>query len=682
MSISLLTPIDDLYMVGEVYAKKLKNKLNIHTVSDLLYHFPFRYEDLTSIKKISDLKPGETVTLSGQILTIQNIRTKYGKQIQKAVFADGENDIEITWFNQPYLIKSLKPGTRINIAGKVASFANKITFTSPKFEILKTYSETSIPTKTAHTGRLVPIYPETFQVSSKWLRSRIKPILKTLLLSEFLPEEIMKIESFFPITKALNQIHFPDSYESAQRARQRLAFDELFLLQLEAQKRKNDWQKTQLRYQLSFSQNDLKPFIESLPFSLTNDQQKAIDQIITDLNQSIPMNRLLEGDVGSGKTVVAAAAIYLIAKAGFKTILMAPTEVLATQHYQSLEELLLPHHVKIAFFTGANKTKDNLKNYDLYLGTHALLFQNFSQEKIALVIIDEQHRFGVEQRAKLLGGKTVPHTLSMTATPIPRTAALTLYGNLSLSLIRQMPIGRKPIKTWLIPETKRQNAYIWIKDQIKNQKAQVYYICPLIDPSEKSVMTEVKSVKQEFAKLKNIFPDLKLDLMHGQLKSKEKQQVMADFSHGKTDILVSTSVIEVGIDVPKATIIIIEGAERFGLAQLHQLRGRVGRGERQSYCLLFTSSGKNSQEKHRLKAMETISSGVELAQLDLKLRGPGEIYGSNQSGFLDLKLASINDKDLVEKTYFYAQKYFSKIKEFPLLQQKLISSKIQNIKPN
>ncbi|MGI5827452.1 MAG: ATP-dependent DNA helicase RecG [Patescibacteria group bacterium] len=680
MAISLETPIQELYMIGDKYAEKLNKYLNIHTVKDLLYHFPFRYDDLTTIKAVSEVRVGETVTLEGQILTLKNTYTRSGKQLQQGIFTDGKSPLTVTWFNQPYLVKTLSPGTRVSLAGTISRFGGKIGLTAPKFEILKSHPK--INTTPIHTGRLVPVYPETYEISSKWLRSRIQPILKQIesLVEDWLPEEIRSQERFLPLSEALRNIHFPKTINDAETARKRLAFDELFLLQLQIQQKKKEWQQTKLRHKLTVQFEDLTPFLEKLPFELTQDQIKAIKDTIDDLNQETPMNRLLEGDVGSGKTVVAAAAIYLSHLKKVKAVFMAPTEVLANQHFKTLSELLEPHNISIGFYTGSKKSKGKLEDYDVYLGTHALLFQDLDHTQIGLVIIDEQHRFGVEQRARLLGGTIAPHVLSMTATPIPRTAALTLYGDLALSLITTMPKGRKPVKTWLVPHSKRLSAYSWIADQVQKHKSQAYFIYPLIDPSEKTMMTEIKAAKAEYEKLKKHFSTLKVGLLHGKLKSKEKQEVMENFAKHKLDILVATSVIEVGIDVANASIIVIEGADRFGLSQLHQLRGRVGRGDQQSYCLLFSSTDGSSNR--RLKAMETIQSGIELAELDLKLRGPGELYGTMQSGFLDLKLASFNDKELIDKTYRCASNFISRISEFPLLHKRLTSCTIGNIKPN
>ncbi|NMC36135.1 ATP-dependent DNA helicase RecG [Candidatus Beckwithbacteria bacterium] len=682
MKLTLETPIEDLYMVGEKYADVLKKQLNIHTVEDLLYHFPFRYDDLTAQKTIAEIEVGETVTLQGQIVSLKNAYTRNGKNIQQGVFTDGTNTVQVTWFNQPYLTKTLAPGTQINLAGKVTMFGRRVGLTAPKFEILRTLTPANSQVETTHTGRLVPIYPETFGVSSKWLRSRLKPIIKYLdgLVLDWLPTEVIHSQNVLSLAQALIKIHFPDSQEDIKKARERLAFDELFLLQLQVQQRKGDWQQKSLRRQFNFSQNDLEPFIKKLPFALTTDQKQGLTDIIKDLNSSVPMNRLLEGDVGSGKTVVAAAAIYLIHQAGSKVAFMAPTEVLANQHLETLSKFLKPHKIKIGFFTGSKKAKGNLQDYDVYLGTHALLFQDLPHEHIGLVIIDEQHRFGVAQRSKLIGKKKLPHVLTMTATPIPRTVALTLYGDLSLSMIKHAPHGRKQVKTWVVPGKKRLAAYEWIQQQIKENKTQAFFIYPLIDQSESLLMSEVKAAKIEFEKLNKQLPNLKIGLLHGRMKPKEKEEVMGNFAGKKLDILVATSVIEVGIDIANATIMVIDGAERFGLAQLHQLRGRVGRSDKQSYCLLFSTS--DGDQNKRLKAMEHNHSGIALAELDLKMRGPGQLYGTMQSGFMALKIASLDDQVLISQTYQLASKLLPKLQDYPLLQEKLKQYTIQNVQPN
>lgn len=673
----LKTPVSQLFMVGPTYARRLK-KLNITTLGDLLYHFPHRYEDLSLISKINQLQPGEKVTLQGKIKSIKNQYLRSGRKIQKAVVADSTGEIEVTWFNQPFLAKTLKPNTLVSLAGKVDLFGQKKTLTSPDYELVKTG-------KTVHTGRLVPIYPETYGISSKWLRSRIYPLISKieLKIEEFLPSSIVKRNDFPDLNKALEDIHFPKSLSSVQKARERFAFEELLLMHLETLLRKEAWKKTKLAHRFSLDQEKILAFISSLPFHLTQAQKKVIKEILTDLAQEKPMNRLLEGDVGSGKTVVSAIAVYAAYLNNYQSAFMAPTEILAQQHSQTLKTLLEPLGIKISLLTGSIRKKQ--ADFDLIIGTHALIYRRAKFDQLGLVIIDEQHRFGVEQRSQLIHQtdhqKIAPHFLTMTATPIPRTIALTLYGDLDLSVIDELPPGRVKIKTWAVPQVKREGAYAWIKKQIQKGD-QAFIICPLIEESTAETLSSVKAVKTEFEKLqKEVFSKLKLGLLHGRLKSKEKDQVLARFRQGKIDILVSTPVVEVGIDIPNATIMMVEAADRFGLAQLHQLRGRVGRGKKQSYCLLF-SEKTSKRAWQRLRSLEKDLTGAELAEVDLKMRGPGELYGLRQHGFIKFKVASFSDTQLIAQTKKEAQKIISRLNRFPRLKEKLKEAKIRNIEPN
>jgi len=503
-------------------------------------------------------------------------------------------------------------------------------------------------------------------------------------LTDFLPETIGKKQRLEDFNQALRSIHFPKDMPAAEKARERFAFEELFLLQLEVGQRKQAWQKEKLAFQFFVDQEKVLEFMRNLPFELTRAQKRASREILNDLGQNKPMNRLLQGDVGSGKTVIAALAIYLAWLNNTQSALMAPTEILAHQHYQTLKQLLASLGLKVFLLTGSSGIKT--ENFDVLIGTHALIHKRAQFKKLGLAIIDEQQRFGVEQRAKLIQKANLPqkrmspHILTMTATPIPRTIALTLYGDLSLSVLDEMPPGRQKIKTWVVPPQKRNSAYSWIRERIKDSDEQAFIICPLIEESE--TLQSVKAAKVEFENLsKKVFPDLKLGLLHGRMKSQEKNEVMKQFKEGLLDILIATPVVEVGIDIPQATIMLIEGAERFGLSQLHQLRGRVGRGSKESFCLLFTpsTSGKSFE---RIKALEKINIGSQLAELDLKLRGPGEIYGTAQHGFLDLKIASFADLELIEKTKRAAGEILPKVGQYPLLQAKLKKDKIKNIEPN
>jgi len=462
VKISLDTPVSGLYMVGKAYASRLE-KLGINTVEDLLHHYPFRYENYSNISSASSVSSGEVATIKGRVLDTQNIYTKHGKKMQKAVIADSSGKINAIWFNQPFLVRSLKTDLPISLSGKVSFFSGSKSLISPEYEILKKGREP------IHTARLVPVYPETYGVSSKWLRSRIYPLLDMILpkLPDWLPEELKKKHEFINLSLALQKIHFPADVVEISEAKKRLSYDELFLLQLEMLERKKMWKKTKLAHPFSVNQEKVLDFISSLPFKLTSAQKKASKEILSDLGKKKPTNRLLEGDVGSGKTVVAAIAIYISYLNGFQSALMAPTEILANQHFKTINTLLEPLGIKTALLTSSKKKAG--KRIDVFIGTHALIYDKVKMEKLGLVIIDEQHRFGVEQRARLIQKGRSPHLLTMTATPIPRTVALTLYGDLDISLIDELPPGRKKVKTWVVPGKKRSDAYAWIKKQIKKE---------------------------------------------------------------------------------------------------------------------------------------------------------------------------------------------------------------------
>ncbi len=645
LQISLETRVSDLPLVGSVYTKRLEN-IGIFTVKDLLYYFPFRYEDLSAHKAIVDLNVGDKVTIQARILQITKFRTKTGKTIVKAIVNDGENSIDVTWFNQDYLLTVLKQNQLVNFSGKISLFSGKQVLSNPTYEIIKSNIVTPI-----HTDRLVPIYSETGGITNKWLRAKIHQILSVKpAVSEYLPGEISEKESFVDLEKALNQIHFPDNFEGYEQAKRRLAFDELLFLHLRNLKLASKSSSSSKSLALKTKPTFIGGFEKTLPFVLTASQKESVLAILNDLAQEKPMHRLLQGEVGSGKTVVSAFAIKMCVENGFQAAFLAPTEILARQHYKTLETFL-GSSVSIKLVTGSSKPE--LNDFNVVVGTHALLNQVEHLNKLALVVIDEQQRFGVVQRSILQQRDPQPHLLTMTATPIPRTLALTLYGQMDISHLEELPSGRKLVKTYLVPKVKRSDSYEFIRKEIKDG-GQVFVLCPLIEESE-SLLT-VKSAKAEFERLhKDIFPDLKVDLLHGKMKSSEKQAVLEKFRDRQTDILVTTPVVEVGIDIPNASIMVIEAAERFGLASLHQLRGRVGRGNRQSYCLLFTEN-RSIRVQERLKLLEKYHNGLQLAEMDLERRGPGDIYGILQSGQLNLKLANTADLELIIKSKDWAEK--------------------------
>ncbi len=680
----LQSPISDGGRVFKMYAGRLA-KLHIHTFRDFLFHLPNRYVDYSLTARIGSVQAGETVTVQGRILSIKNqyLKGSSFRTIQKAILTDDTGSIELSWFNQPFLTRSIHEGDNMSASGLVEKFRNTLTIQSPEFEVL--YDKDS---QVIHTGRLVPVYPETRGVSSKWLRRQVYNLLSKHIaeIEDYLPANIIREENLLALSEAVKQVHFPDSFEQAARARERLGFDELFLLQLGALARRRQWKEKNKGIKLTEKphQKRLDQLINNLPFRLTGSQKAAIADIFQDVTRTEPMNRMLQGDVGSGKTVVGAITAYLAFLNGLQTAFMAPTEILAEQHFKTIHDLLAPYGVNVSLQTGSKKAKNAA--FDILVGTHALIAKSVQFKNLGLVIIDEQQRFGVKQRGELRQKGVSPHILVMTATPIPRTVALTMYGDLDVSYLSDMPMGRKIIKTWLVPTEKRQGAYDWIRKQITDTKSQAFIICPFIEESEN--MTTVKAATKEYERLsQQVFKkqagqaQIRLGLLHGRMKAKEKDKILTEFRQKKFAILVATPVVEVGIDIPNATIIMIEAAERFGLAQLHQLRGRVGRSDKQSYCLLFTESD-NQATKTRLKSLEQSHSGAELAELDLKLRGPGDMYGTVQHGLPRLKVATFSDFALIEKARKEASHVFSRLSEYPSLEKEIKDFAEQAISPD
>lgn len=651
---TLSSPVSGLKGVGARVEEKL-TKLGIATLEDLIHHYPRRYEDFSKITSIRSVRPGP-VTVRGRIERVAARRAVRKRlHITEAIITDGTGTIKAVWFNQPYLAKSLPTGTDVFVSGKLEFRNNDLALQAPAVELVGEGNQ--------NTARIVPVYPETDGLSSRQLRTLIAPLLPELALHETLPPEVVKAGKLMDRSQALREIHFPSTAAKLKAARHRLAFEELFSLILTSLVIKQEI-KTEKAPKITTKVDIAKELIALLGFDLTNAQRKTAWQILQDMDGDVPMNRLLEGDVGSGKTVVAALAAVMANANNFQAALMVPTEILARQHQAKLMPLF--HQmgfcvdVLLGGQTAAQKSEIRAQlaagKIDLIIGTHALLSEEVTFKNLGLVVIDEQHRFGVAQRTTLKAkAGRLPHLLSMTATPIPRSLALTVYGDLDISIIGELPPGRKSIATRVIPPDQREEVYELIDEQISSGR-QVFVVCPLIEESDK---LGAKSAVVEANRLKaGIFKHRRIGLLHGKMPAAEKQAVMAEFAGGNLDILVATSVIEVGIDVPNATIMLIEGAERFGLAALHQLRGRIGRGKHQSYCFLQSEdAGEVAME--RLAALERTQDGFRLAQIDMELRGPGQIYGTRQHGILDLEIADLSDSRLVAAVRTIAADYLS-----------------------
>lgn len=659
--------------------KKLKH-LNINTVYDLINYVPFRYENFSVVSKIGLVQPGETVTVQGLIINVKNQYTRSRITIQKVILQDDTGTIEIIWYNQPYLVRILRVGNFLSVSGTSEKSFSRLNIQPKEYELIP-----GLHSKTIHTAQIVPIYSETYGLSTRTIREKIYRVLGTIPeIPEYLPAEIVRNNELMDIDRALRQIHFPSSLVASKQARERLAFDELFTIQLSSHLLKKEWALQKPGYRFFLKRDDekkLNEFVSKLPFDLTPAQKRVVEEVKTDILGVKPMNRFIQGDVGSGKTVVAGITSLIASLNGTRTLFMAPTEILAIQHYQTFCLLFRDTSFRVGLHTGSKKLKKNSSDFDVIIGTHALISQNVTFEKVGLVIIDEQQRFGVMQRSLLKEKGGAPHLLTMTATPIPRTVALTLYGELDLSIIDEMPKGRIPVKTFLVPLAKRGPGYLWMKKKIRQEHIQIFIVCPLIEESQTETMKSVRAAKTEFERLKDeVFPEFKVGLLHGKMKPKEKDSMMEEFKKHAYDILVTTPVVEVGIDIPNATIIMIEGAERFGLAQLHQLRGRVGRGTVQAYCFLFTEKEEKSILS-RLHFFCRTQSGIQLAEFDFRVRGPGDMFGTKQHGYMDLKVASLTDLKLIEKTK-HAVELFSQSynkRDFPEIQKRIESYRSKQI---
>jgi ATP-dependent DNA helicase RecG len=674
----LNAPLTVVKGIGEKNAELLE-KLDLRTLEDLLYFFPRRYDDYTRLKPINRLEYGEEVTVLGSLKAINTRPIRNGAaRITEAVLTDGTGNLRLSWFNQPWIGNTFKPGDQVVVSGKLDQYLGRLVMNSPEIE--------EIEREHLHTNRIVPVYSLTAGISQKMLRRWIYQAVSFWAprVPDFLPGSVRSAVKLLELGASLLQTHFPDSMDLLDLARWRLAFDEIFLLQLGVLRQKRTWKAAEGRI-LEAPDEWLEKFFAHLPFPLTGAQQRSIAEIRADLRSGTPMNRLLQGDVGSGKTVVAASAAAMVGLNGAQSAIMAPTSILAEQHYRGLTRLLSqpdeegqswlePGQIRLLVGDTPAPEKEEIRaglangEIRLIIGTHALIEDPVEFNDLQLVVIDEQHRFGVAQRASLRSKGTNPHLLVMTATPIPRSLALTVYGDLDLSVMDEMPAGRQPIETHVIHPLERERAYQMVHSQVE-QGHQAFIIYPLIEESDKD---EGLAAVENHARLqKEVFPKLKLGLLHGRMRPDEKEEVMRCFRDGEIQILVSTSVVEVGVDVPNATMMLIEGANRFGLAQLHQFRGRVGRGQALSYCLLIPDK-EDALENQRLAAMEETNDGFILAEKDLEQRGPGDFLGTRQAGFSELRMAKLTDVHLIEKARAQAQALFqndpelSKIENRPL----------------
>jgi ATP-dependent DNA helicase RecG len=639
-------------------------RLGVNTVRDLLYHLPRRHNDFASMRPIAELAQGEDQTVRAQVWSAEE--TRLGRKTGTiATIGDASGTMRIVWFNQPWIAKQLRTNSEIVVAGRVSLYQGRPTFENPEWEPYEPDEQST------HTGRIVPVYATTEGLKSRAIRKAARQAIDEYLplLVDPLPASLRQRLGLIALQEAVRQTHFPDSFEALEFARRRLALDELLPLQLSVLLRRREWQEAGTAEPLLLPHETLDAFLASLPFALTGAQQAALAQLLGDLARAIPMSRMLQGDVGSGKTVVAAAGLLAAATNRQQAAFMAPTEILAEQHFRTVCDIFgadandapvaearppyFDRPLSIALLTGSLSTSVKASVYervaagevDIVVGTHALIQGGVAFARLGFVTVDEQHRFGVMQRAALRDKSAgTAHMLVMTATPIPRSLYLTLYGDLDASVIDELPPGRKPIVTKWWPPERRDDAYDFLREQVEAGR-QAFVICPLVEESESS---QAKAAVQEYERLRSdVYPDFTLELVHGRMPGNEKDAVMSRFRSGEAQVLVSTSVIEVGIDVPNATVMLIEGADRFGLAQLHQFRGRVGRGAKQSYCLLLSESP-SAEAQQRLRLMEETTDGFRLAEADLRMRGPGEFFGKRQSGMPDFRVASLFDTRLIE----------------------------------
>ena len=675
----LNVPVKSVPGVGPSYARLLE-KMGVKSVRDFLYYFPNRHTDYSAMKRVKDLLPDENQSVLVTIWEVRAERARSGKLKIMGMFGDDTGTIEALWFNQRYLATKLKPGQQVVLSGKPRFNYGRPELLSPDWELLDSDD-------LVHTGRLVPVYPLTEGLNQRYLRERAKFVVdhSAFRLQDFLPAWTRETFSLPDLATAIAQAHFPDSYQDLTRANQRLAFDEVFLVQLGLLRRRREWQHGQAGNPMRIEKAMLNEFKDALPFQLTDAQRRVVREILADLKEPRPMLRLLQGDVGSGKTVVAAVAMVTAVANGFQSVIMAPTEILAEQHYQTFNKLLARPFAgktcRVCLLTGKLKAAEKARVHeqiasgdaDVVIGTHAVIQEGVQFKQLGLAIVDEQHRFGISQRTALAQKGYNPHLLVMTATPIPRSLALTSYADLDLSIIDELPPGRQQIETvWLEPR-QRQRAYRLVRNEVAAGR-QAFIICPLIEESDK---IEARAATAEYERLqKEVFPDLRLGLLHGRMRPADKDKVMGEFRDGQLDILVSTPVVEVGIDIPNATVMVVEGADRFGLAQLHQFRGRVGRGQDKSYCILLTDSP-SFEAGQRLQIVAQIHDGFKLAEEDLKMRGPGQFFGLGQACDLDLKMSRYGDMAVLEKSRTAARDLFERDPELAAPEHQALLKKLE-----
>lgn len=632
-------PVDTMPLIGP-RQKKYLEQLDIETIQDLLYHIPYKYKDTSNIIPIKQLKEEGEGTILAEVLSIKNIWTRSRKVLTKATVSDNSGQINLVWFNQSFLTKNVHVGETFLFEGKLSKKSSD--FSNPAYEKFTTHQ--------THLGKITPFYPETAGITSKWLRARINWLKPQIgkIVEDKLTKEILEKYNIVNLKEAIEKIHFAKDFEEIETARKRLAFDEMLNISIQIEEKKNRRMKRKA-FKITRREEEIKKFVSKLPFELTKDQKIATDEILKDMENEKPMNRLLNGDVGSGKTIVAGICAYNAFLSEYSTVIMVPTTILAKQHYKTFTQLFKNIDIQLRI---SKKKIEYSKKPQIIIGTHALLFNTDMPENTGLVVVDEQHRFGVNQRAKISGKKT--HYLTMTATPIPRTLTSIIYGDMDISLIIEKPKDRIPVETKFMTPEKRQECYEAIARKIKNSdfKEQAFIIFPLIEESEK---IDAKAATVEYETIsKTWFKDIKTNLLHGKIKEEDKNDILKKFKEKKTNVLFATSVIEVGIDFPDATMMIIESAERFGLAQLHQFRGRIGRGDKKSYCFVIANSLTESS-KRRLRYFSKNNSGFDVAEYDLKSRGPGEVYGLRQTGIPILKVADITDFELLNKTRDVAQ---------------------------